>query len=180
MASDGPIVVFDLETQRSADEVGGWGNIRDMLMSVAVTWNSDDGTFRRYEETEVSSLLDELNSAGLIVGFNVLRFDYEVLSAYTRQPLRRLPTVDMLAHLHRKLGFRVSLDNVAGATLNLRKSGDGLDALRWWREGRIDQLFTYCEQDVEVTRRVFEFGRQNGYVRIADRRSGKRTVRVRW
>ena len=37
------IVYFDLETQKSAAEVGGWDKKRDMKMSVGVTYNTSDG-----------------------------------------------------------------------------------------------------------------------------------------
>ena len=131
MAQVRPIVVFDLETQNSFDDVGGYRNMRALKMSVGVTWNSADQSFHRYDEKHVPALIEELKSASLVVGFNVLNFDYEVLMAYTSEPLRSLPTTDMLDHIYRRLGFRVKLDDLARATLNAKKSGDGLDAIRW-------------------------------------------------
>jgi DEAD/DEAH box helicase domain-containing protein len=75
----------------------------------------------------------------------------------------------MLDHIHRRLGFRVSLDNLAGATLGKRKSADGLQAVRWYKQGRIQEILDYCQQDVEVTRLLYEYGRQNKYVKFQDR-----------
>ena len=72
------IVYFDLETQKSADEVGGWDKIRDMRMSVGVTYSTARGTYQIYSERRVNDLIRELQRADLVVGFNVLRFDYEV------------------------------------------------------------------------------------------------------
>ncbi len=175
-----PLVVFDLETQNSFDDVGGYRNTRALKMSIGVTWNSAAQSFRRYQEPDIPALVEELKSASLVVGYNVLNFDYEVLRAYTDEPLHLLPTVDMLDHLHRRLGFRVKLDDLARATLNTRKSGDGLDAIRWWRAGQIDQLCEYCEQDVEVTRRLYEFGKQNRYVQFYDKRFKLQRVPVSW
>ena len=163
------VVFFDVETQKSFDEVGGRHNIRQLRLSAAVTYSTADETFRHYTEDTVSDLIAELKAADLVVGFNVLSFDYEVLRAYTADPLRDLPTVDMLDHIHRRLGFRVSLDNLAGATLGKRKSADGLQAVRWYKQGRIQEILDYCQQDVEVTRQLYEYGRQNKYVKFQDR-----------
>ena len=180
MSEAGPMVVFDLETQNSFDDVGGYRNTRALKMSVGVTWNSADQSFHRYGEQDVPALIEELKSASLVVGFNVLSFDYEVLMAYTSEPLRNLPTTDMLDHIYRRLGFRVKLDDLARATLNAKKIGDGLDAIRWWREGRLDTLYEYCEQDVDVTRRLWEFGKQNRYVQFYDKRYKLQRVPVSW
>lgn len=180
MSENKPVVVFDLETQNSFDDVGGYRNTRALKMSVGVTWNSADQAFHRYAEQEAPALVQELKSAALVVGFNVLNFDYEVLAAYTSEPLRDLPTVDMLDHIYRKLGFRVKLDDLVRASLNVQKSGDGLDAIRWWRAGHLDRLFDYCQQDVDVTRRLYEFGKQNKYVMFYDKRYKLQRVAVNW
>ncbi len=180
MAQVRPIVVFDLETQNSFDDVGGYRNMRALKMSVGVTWNSADQSFHRYDEKNVPALIEELKSASLVVGFNVLNFDYEVLMAYTREPLQSLPTTDMLDHIYRRLGFRVKLDDLARATLNAKKGGGGLDAIRWWREGKLDTLYEYCEQDVDVTRRLWEFGKQNRYVQFYDKRYKLQRIAVSW
>ena len=90
------IVYFDLETQKSAEDVGGWNNISKMAMSVGVTYSTQRGEYRIYGETEVDELLKELQRADLVVGFNQLRFDYEVLHGYTVFDLTQLPTLDML------------------------------------------------------------------------------------
>jgi DEAD/DEAH box helicase domain-containing protein len=181
MTSPNPtLVFFDLETQHSLQEVGGRRNIHRLGLSVAVTYSSDDGTFRRYTEDSVPELIVELQRADQVIGFNLLRFDYVVLSGYTSVQLSRLPTVDMLDHIHRRLGFRVGLDSLTNATLGSSKSADGLQAVRWWKAGEMDKLLAYCEQDVEVTRLLYEFGRRHRYVQFRDRRHRLRQVPVNW
>jgi DEAD/DEAH box helicase domain-containing protein len=180
MSENTPLVVFDLETQNSFDDVGGRRNMRALKMSVAVTWSSADQAFHRYGEQDAPALIAELKSASRVVGFNVLNFDYEVLAAYTDEPLRNLPTTDMLDHIYRRLGFRVKLDDLARATLNVNKSGDGLDAIRWWRAGEIEKLYSYCEKDVDVTRQLYEFGKTNRYVQFYDKRYKLQKVPVSW
>lgn len=174
------IVVFDVETQYAANEVGGWGNIRDMRLAVAVTYHADEEAYRVYTEQQADQLIATLREADLIIGYNVIRFDYEVLRAYTDDALDDLPTVDMLQHLHRTLGWRLKLDDVAAATLGEGKSADGLQAVRWFRQGLVDRVIDYCKRDVEVTWRVYDFGRRHGHVRYRDRNWRIRKVPVMW
>jgi len=172
---------FDLETQKLADEVGGWSNIRRMGLSVGVTYSTADQDYHVYLEGEVDALVQDLSRADLVVGFNVLRFDYEVLRAYSEYPFTQIPTVDMLDHIYRALGFRVSLDALAQATLDAKKSADGLAAVRWYKAGQMIKIVDYCKQDVKVTKELYEFGREKGYVQFRDKRSHRlRKVSVRW
>jgi DEAD/DEAH box helicase domain-containing protein len=174
------IVFFDLETQRTFDEVGGRHNIRKLGLSVAVTYSTASQAFHRYIEEEVDALIAELQAADLVVGFNVLGFDYEVLRAYTDDPLLDIPTADMLDHIHKRLGFRVSLDNLTGTTLRTFKSADGLQAVRWYKQGRIQEILDYCQQDVDVTRQLYEYGRKNKHVKFRDRKGQTQMVPVSW
>jgi DEAD/DEAH box helicase domain-containing protein len=174
------IVVFDVETQRTAAEVGGWDRIRDMRLAVAVTYSSDEDEYRSYMEQDAELLLAELKRADLVVGYNLYRFDYEVLSAYTDECLADLPTVDMLRDLYRVLGWRPRLDNVASTTLGEGKSGDGLQAVEWFRRGEVDRVVEYCRRDVEVTWRLYDFGRRNKYVSCLDRHWRTQRVPVAW
>ena len=129
------ILYFDLETQKSADEVGGWDKARDMRMSVGVTYSTVRDEYRIYGESDVNDLLKELQQADLIIGFNHVRFDYEVLHGYTVFDLTQLPSLDMLIVLHEKLNHRLSLDSIAHATLGVEKTAEGLQAIRWFKEG---------------------------------------------
>jgi DEAD/DEAH box helicase domain-containing protein len=174
------IVFFDVETQRTFDEVGGRHNTRKLGLAAAVTYSTAAGAFHHYTEATVADLIAELNTTDLVVGFNVLHFDYEVLRAYTDDDLDRIPTVDMLDHIYKRLGFRVALDNLAGATLGAAKSADGLQAVRWYKQGRIQEILDYCQQDVEVTRQLYEYGRQHKHVKYRDRSYRLQMVQVSW
>ncbi len=174
------VLVLDLETQYAASEVGGWGHIRDMQLAVAVTYHVAANRYETYLEGDADRLVAALRAADLIVGYNLLRFDYEVLRRYTNDPLLGLPTVDMLDDIHRALGWRLKLDDVAIATLGERKSADGLQAVRWFHQGDIQRVIDYCQRDVEVTWKVYQFGQQNGYVQYRDRNWRVRRVPVQW
>ncbi len=175
------IVVFDLETQNLFEDVGGRNNIAALKVSCAVTWSSLKNDFTVYWEKDVPALVAELKSAERVVGFNIKSFDYEVLRPYApNERLQFLPTLDILDDLFRALSFRVSLDSVARATLGETKTADGLQAVTWWREGKLDLLAEYCKMDVEVTRRIYEFGCANGYVHYFTRLGSKQKVQVNW
>ncbi|MCX6967252.1 MAG: ribonuclease H-like domain-containing protein [Verrucomicrobia bacterium] len=175
------IVYFDLETQRTANDAGGWDKKRDMGMSIGVTYSSASGQYQIYSEKRVNDLVNELLRADLVVGFNVINFDYEVLMGYTILDLpHQVRTLDLLVELEKKLGHRLSLDSVATATLGVGKTGDGLDAIRWWREGKLLDIAEYCCFDVKVTRLVHEFGRDQNHLLFLDRFQQKRRVDIDW
>jgi DEAD/DEAH box helicase domain-containing protein len=172
--------VLDLETQRSAAEVGGWHQAHRMGLSCAVLYDSGRKALTDFHEHQAADLLRRLQALDLIIGFNIKRFDYRVLSGYLDWDFERLPTLDMLDSVHRRLGFRLSLDHLARMTLGVKKAADGLQALQWWREGRMDELLKYCRQDVLMTRDLFLFGRNRGYLLFADRSGRKARVPVDW
>ncbi|MDE0043775.1 MAG: ribonuclease H-like domain-containing protein [Candidatus Poribacteria bacterium] len=176
ISPDTNTVYFDLETQKSAAEVGGWANIRRMRLAVGVTYSTATRQYETFLEDAAGALVEELSGADVVVGFNVKRFDYTVLSPYTSVRLWQLPTFDMLEHVTRTLGFRLSLEALARATLNEAKSADGMQSLRWWKSGRVDLIVEYCRKDVEITRRLHEYAREHGYLLYFSRDGHKRRV----
>jgi hypothetical protein len=174
------ILYFDLETQKSADEVGGWGNISKMGMSIGVTCSSANGEYKIYGEKQVDELIKDLQRADLIVGFNNLRFDYEVLHGYTSFDLSQLPTLDMMVELQNTLNHRLSLDSIATATFGVEKTAEGLQAIRWFKDGRLAEIAEYCCYDVKITKLVHEYGRQHRQLHYNNRFGKKQTVPVSW
>jgi DEAD/DEAH box helicase domain-containing protein len=174
------IVYFDLETQKSADEVGGWDKIRDMRMSVGVTYNSARGEYRIYSEQQVDDLIHELRRADLIIGFNNIGFDYEVLHGYTVLDMTQLPTLDLMMELRKAVPHRLSLDAVAHATMGVEKTSEGLQAIRWFKEGKLYELAEYCCYDVKITRLVHEFGAQHRQLFYTNKFGARMSVPVSW
>jgi DEAD/DEAH box helicase domain-containing protein len=172
----GHVLVFDLETQRSADDVGGWGFASKMGLALAVVYDVAQAVYRTYYETDVDRLLLDLAFADRVVGFNIDRFDLAVLSGYTDRDLGRIRTLDLLGEIHRSVGFRVSLNHLSEVNLGESKSGDGLQSLQWWKEGRIDLIERYCRKDVEVTKRLWELGRAQRFLLHRDKAG--RTLRI--
>jgi DEAD/DEAH box helicase domain-containing protein len=158
-------IVLDLETQKLVQEVGGWDHIDKLGVSVACAYDSKTDTFTSYLESELGKLIS-LCEERLIVGYNVRGFDLPVLVPYGLQ-LKGLDVFDIMYDLEALTRQRfLKLDHVARGTLNTLKSADGLKAVEWWKQGEIAKIIEYCQQDVRVTRDIFQFGRQNGFVKI--------------
>jgi len=165
-------VIFDVETQRSSAEVGGWGNTHLMRLALAVVYDAATGEFETYTEERAEALVERLFRAPAVIGFNSRRFDYGVLRAYTTRDLAKLPTFDLLEEIHKKLGYRLSLDHLATHTLGRGKTGDGLQSLVWWREGKLDLIEAYCKMDVEIVRDLLAFAEREGHV-LFKRKTGE-------
>ena len=174
------IVYFDLETRRTANDAGGWARKRDMGMSVGVTYSTGTGEYRIFREETADDLVDQLRRADLVVGFNVINFDYEVLMGYTVLDLpSQLATLDLMVELEKVLGHRLKLESVAQATLGVGKAAEGLDAIKWWQQGKVMEIAQYCCFDVKVTRLVHEFARDHGELFYIDRFSNKQRVEIK-
>jgi len=173
-------MVLDVETRSSAQEVGGWHKAEDMGVSVAVLYDAGTNAFLPFEQNALPEMFYLLTQTDLVVGFNILGFDYAVLQPFTDISLKDLPTLDMLTQVHRQLGYRVSLDNLARATLNTAKNADGAAALRWWKEGKLAQIAEYCRMDVDITRRLYLHGREYGHVFCLNKRGERLRVPALW
>jgi RNase_H superfamily len=175
------IVYFDLETRLTANDVGGWGNKAKMGISVACTYSTRLNEYLIYTQDESPALIQQLVRADLVVGFNHLGFDYDVLMGQAIMDFRdQVRSLDLLLELEKKLGHRIKLDAVAAATLGSSKTADGLEAIRWWQQGKLAEIAEYCCYDVKVTKCIHEFGRDNGYVKYHDRNNREQRVEVQW
>jgi hypothetical protein len=174
------ILYFDLETQKSADEVGGWDQISRMGMSIGVTYSTAAGDYKIYSEKQVDDLIRDLQRADLIIGFNLLRFDFEVLHGYTALDMRQLPALDLMIQLQEQLQHRLSLDAIATATFGVEKTSEGLQAIQWYRQGKLLEIAEYCCYDVKLTRLVHEYGAQHRQLHYHNRFGKKLTVPVSW
>jgi DEAD/DEAH box helicase domain-containing protein len=170
------ILVFDIETQKGFDETR---NIPDMRVAVAVSCDCLTGEYKCYTEENVNELIEELFSADTVIGYNIINFDYSVLKRYTDRDFSAIKTVDMMRIVQSSLGFRPKLDNLVTATLGASKTADGLQSLRWFKEGKIDKIIEYCHQDVKLTKELYEFGKTNGYI-WANNRGSKEKVSIIW
>jgi DEAD/DEAH box helicase domain-containing protein len=160
-------LILDVETQRSAEEVGGWDRADRMGLAAAVTVDLEGTDWRVYREAEVRALAADLRAAHRVVGFNVKRFDYAVLRGYG-EDLAGVPTLDLLEEVHARLGFRLSLGHLVQETLGQPKLADGLQSLAWVKAGLLDKVIEYCRADVDLTRRLLTFALEQRYLIYRD------------
>jgi DEAD/DEAH box helicase domain-containing protein len=172
--------VLDIETRRSAKQVGGWHKAERMGVSCVVLYDSLEEDFLVYYQEDMEKLVERLRQMDLVIGFNITRFDYKVLSGLSPFNFHSLPTLDILTKVHDRLGYRLSLDHLAGQTLGLEKSADGLLALKWWQEGRLDLIVEYCTQDVRVTHELYAYGRDNGFLLFKNKAGHQVRIPVDW
>jgi DEAD/DEAH box helicase domain-containing protein len=175
------LVFFDLETQNLFQDVGGRTGIERLRLSCGVTFSTERNDFAVYWERDAQALIEELKQADRVIGFNLIGFDYLVLRPYAPGfNFASLRTLDLLQDIHRTLGFRLSLDSIAEASLGATKSASGLKAVEWFHAGELEKIAEYCKVDVDITRQVYEFGRDNGFVHYRSKLGSKLKVAVNW
>ena len=173
-------IFFDLETQKLFQDVGG-RDASKLRLACGVTYSTEKKDFKVYWERDAQALVDELKAADKVVGFNIRDFDYEVLRPYAPTfNFASLRTLDLLPDLNRILSFRIPLDSLAKACLNAKKTADGIQSVEWFRNGELEKVAEYCKADVDITRRVYEFGHDNGFVYYYSKLGSKLKVNVNW
>ena len=153
-------IVFDIETQNTFAEVDN--DFKKLKISVVSIYSYLTDTYQSFSENELNQLWPILEHADRIIGYNSEHFDVPVLQNYYLGKLDQITHLDIMKQVKESIGFRLKLADLAKATLdNIEKSADGLQAIRWWREGKIDEIKKYCEQDVRVTKEIYDFGKAN-------------------
>ncbi|HTL70932.1 MAG TPA: ribonuclease H-like domain-containing protein [Candidatus Eisenbacteria bacterium] len=173
-------VVLDVETQKGFNEVDR-KKLHLLKVSVVCIYDSKTDSYLSFEEHQMLKLEEILKAADLIIGFNIRDFDMEVIAPYLITPVKNLPVLDLLVEFEKARGHRISLQSVVQATLNSSKSGSGWDAIKLFREGRMDELKKYCIDDVRLTKEVYEYGLKNGKISfISNRDYQTHEVPVQW
>lgn len=162
------MVVFDLETQSLAAEVGGWGNKHLMRLAVGCTWDEQRG-YQLWWEAQAGDLIAALDDTDVIVGFNINSFDFSVLSFYGDTGGFEDKSFDILDELFQQVRARKSLNHLAHINLGEAKTLEsGVVAVELWRQGRVEELAAYCQKDVELTKRLFEQWQNTGFLWISE------------
>ena len=176
-------IVLDIETQNLFSDVGGKENLTKLSLSVAGVFSYADNVFLTFTEPEIPAFEDLLKKTDLIIGFNINHFDLPILQKYLSLDISKISTLDIMNEVVGAMGHRVSLDDLVSNTLGKRKSANGLMAVQYWREGRLDELKKYCLDDVRLTRDLYEHGLKNGEIKFTARDANLpyiKTIRVNW
>jgi DEAD/DEAH box helicase domain-containing protein len=159
-------LVLDIETQNSFQDIGGKSDLSLLKVSLAVAYNYDDDKFYAFTESEMDKLENLILQAEYIIGFNTIGFDLPVLQQYMKTNLLNKKQIDLMVELENVLGHKVGLQAVAKATLGAGKLSSGLEAVKMWQEGRIEELKKYCTEDVRLTKDIYEYVLKNGFIKF--------------
>lgn len=162
-------ITFDIESI-SDSVVRGHVDVNEQELTVVAIHDSATGEYSSYTKEELPRLWQILEHADLLVGFNSDTFDIPLLNRYYPGDLARLRSLDLLAEIQKVLGRRIRLQSIAEATLGRGKSGDGLKAVEWWREGKHELVRKYCIEDVRLTRELYEYALTHGILKYKDLR----------
>lgn len=150
-------LVLDIETQHAFTEVGY--DHKKLKVSVVGTYDYANQEYKAYFENELGSLFTRMEHASSLIGFNINKFDLPVLSPYYLGNMSQFTTLDILEEVEKELGFRVALDDLSRATLGVKKSGHGLLAIEYFKNGELEKLKNYCLDDVRMTKDLYEYGK---------------------
>ncbi len=153
-------IVFDIETRNSPTEFGKWDSTLLDIAIVAIH-DSETNKYSTFLEEELKDLWPILERADILIGFNSEHFDIPLLDKYYPGDLSKIKSLDILKEIRSTYGRRMKLDQLAEGTLGKKKSGHGLDAIQWWKQGLIDKIRNYCIDDVKITKELYDYAREN-------------------
>ena len=153
-------IVFDIETSNIFSEVGS-SDAAALDLSVVVIYDYETDTYQSFMQKDLSRLWPILESADMIIGYNSDHFDIPLLNKYYSGDLTKIKSLDILKEIKKSYGRRMKLDQIAEGTFGIHKSGNGLEAVKWWRDGEYEKVIKYCTDDVKITKDVYEYARAN-------------------
>jgi len=159
-------LVLDIETKNTFADVGGYDRLTDLEISFVGVYSYNQDKYLSFFENELDQLKRVLQNAGLIIGFSINRFDLPILNKHLNLNLNAVENLDILDEIEQKLGHRVGLDWLAQTNLKVGKSAHGLDAIKFYKEGRLEDLKNYCLQDVKLTKDLYELGKTQGHLLV--------------
>lgn len=172
-------IVLDIETKNTIADVGGQENIKNLDISFVGAFSYSQNKYLSFFEKDFKSLEFLLKKTGLMIGFSSNRFDIPILSRHFNMNLKKIESLDMLDEVEEKLGHRIGLDQLAQANLGIGKTGHGLEAITFYKEGRLEELEKYCINDVKITKELYELCKKQGHL-LVPTDHGKRTIRVKF
>ncbi|OGH70338.1 MAG: hypothetical protein A3C90_03365 [Candidatus Magasanikbacteria bacterium RIFCSPHIGHO2_02_FULL_51_14] len=150
-----PEIVFDIET------IGDIRDLNTQKVTVVSVYEYATDTYRSFEDRELGELWPLFEKAERLIGYNSEHFDVPILNKYYAGDLSKFPHLDLMKVIKQSSGSRFKLNDIAKATLQIEKIGNGLEAQKWFESGDIQKVKEYCEQDVKLTKELYEFGRKN-------------------
>jgi DEAD/DEAH box helicase domain-containing protein len=157
-------IVFDIETKNIFQDVGSNDPV-DLDISLVGLYDYETNKYETFIEEEFDKMWPYFQKAEQLITFNGEHFDIPLLNKYYKKAglgdLTQVNSLDLLKEVRNSYGRRMKLDQIAQGTFGINKSGNGLEAVAWWRSGEIDKIRKYCIDDVKITKDVYEFAMKN-------------------
>ena len=157
-------IVFDIETRNIFQDVGS-SDPADLDISIVCTYDYDTGQYDSFLQEDLPRLWSLIEKTDMFVTFNGDHFDIPLLNKYYKKAgkgdLTKIRSLDILKEIKNSYGRRMKLDQIAEGTFGIGKSGNGLDAIVWWKNGEIEKIRKYCIDDVRITKDVYEYALKN-------------------
>lgn len=160
-------ITFDIETQNFFQDVNS-NDPTDLDIAVVCIHDSLDDSYQSFQESELNKLWPILEQSDMMITWNGDHFDIPLLNKYYQGDLGKIKSLDLMKEVQKVLGRRLKLDTVGEATLGMNKSGNGIDAVEWWRNGEIDKVIKYCIDDVKLTKGLYDYAIANGALKYKD------------
>ncbi len=167
-------VVLDIETKNSFADVGGRDRLHKLDVSFVGLYSYNEDKYLSFRETQLVELEAFLKNVGLVIGFSINRFDIPVLAKYFKFDLWKIDRLDLLDEIETSAGQRIGLDLLAQANLGVGKTSHGLEAIKFYKEGRWEELEKYCLNDVKITKDLYELAKNKGHLIVPERNTGNR------
>ncbi len=159
-------IIFDIEADGLITNVGSKTVFPNL--HVVCIYDSETDKYSSYTKEQLKDLWPILEKADLLIGYNNDGYDTPLLNNYYSGDLSKINSLDLLTEIKKSLGFRLKLDSVAEATLGRKKTGHGLEAMEWWKQGRYDDVIKYCIEDVRITKDIYDYAQKNGILKYKD------------
>lgn len=160
--------VFDIETANAFSSMRS--DVDHLELALVGVYDSETDSYSSYIKEELPKLWPLLERTDLLIGYNSNTFDIPILNRYYPGDLTKIRSLDLLAEIYSVLGRRIRLQSLAEATLGKSKKGDGLKAVEWWQEGKVDKVREYCIEDVRLTKELYDYALKNGILKYKDLR----------
>ena len=160
-------IVFDIETSNTFQDVASTDPTA-LDLSVVCIYDYETDKYQSFTKETLSELWPIFEKADMIIGFNSDHFDIPILNKYYSGDLTKIKSLDLMKDIKKSLGRRIKLDTIAEATLGRNKTGHGLEALVWWRNGEKQKVIDYCMEDVKITKDIYEYALKNKSLKYLD------------
>lgn len=167
-------IIFDIETRNIFSDVNS-DKAEDLDISVVSLWDSETDKYYSFVQEDFEKMWPFFQKSEMFITFNGNHFDIPLLQKYANIDLKKIHHLDIFSEVQKSIGKKIGLDNIASTTLETSKSANGLQAVAWWNSGEIDKIIKYCEQDVKVTKDVYDYAKKNNELFYEDRTTKEKT-----